>query len=437
MVETAYGEHNPCAAGDCPESCRQCLAVCPFADVHDQDRETLGREWFASDPACTHQDILGWVRDTFVGGLTDESQRLSSPSGGLTTAVLGRLLETGEIEAALVLQPLAERPWYRSCIAETPRQVLASRGSVYHAVPLDKVIADVLSGPERRYAVVALPCVAKAIRLAQLRIPVLRRRIRYILGLACSGHRSLFFAEVLTSLMGRSAGVLRYRSKRRSRTSRDYRVELENGHSIGSVRMLGLFGYLWVNEVGRFKSCLFCDDVFAELADATFMDAWLPEYRADRRGTNLVISRNARLSAVLNELLETGRCEGGPISAEEVKQSQIGEVRKRRDGLAARRQLAQPQTQSGALAPDRGRQRQAARQLAYFYAVRQALRQFHEARGAGNGWAARFQAWRLCAKVLWLAARYGLLRRTLQSLKQVLPSGRRRNHPAHPSGDAY
>ena len=62
------------------------------------------------------------------------------------------------------------------------------------------------------------------------------------------------------------------------------------------MRMRGLFGYLWVNEVGGLRSCLFCDDVFAELADATFMDAWLPEYAADRCGTNLVICATKSLA---------------------------------------------------------------------------------------------------------------------------------------------
>ncbi len=427
MVETPHGEYHPQATGTCGESCQQCLRVCPFSNVHGQDEESLGQARFAADAACTRDEILGWVRDTYAGGLADEAQRLAAPSGGLTTAVLCHLLESGEVDAAIVLHPLAERPWYRFCIAETSEQIRASRGSVYHTAPLDKVIAEVLSGPQRKYAVVALPCVAKALRLAQARWPALHRRIAYVLGLTCSGQRSLFFPELLMSLMGASAGLLRYRSKRYARTSRDYRAELQCGPSVRSVRMLGLCGYLWVNAVGRFKSCLFCDDVFAELADATFMDAWLPEYRPDRRGTNLVVSRNARLSAILESLFESGQCEGGRIAAEKVIQSQIGVVRQRREGLAARclaaeqawgyapRKRTPPSTPS----PDARQRRQALRDLAYFQAVRTALGRFHTARGAKGGWPARLRAWRLCAKVLWLASRYGLLARTWQAWKQA------------------
>jgi coenzyme F420 hydrogenase subunit beta len=202
MVETEHGEYRPQATGSCAKSCRLCLEVCPFSNEHGQDEDTLGLELFGAQEGCSHDDSLGWVRDTFVGGLADESERLKAPSGGLATAVLRQLLRDKEIDAAIVLQPQVERPWYGSVIAETEQQVLASRGSVYHVAPFDKVISEVLAGPERSYAVVALPCAAKAIRLAQKRLPALRRRIRYVLGLTCGGYRSLLFADLLTALMG-------------------------------------------------------------------------------------------------------------------------------------------------------------------------------------------------------------------------------------------
>lgn len=436
MVETPDGEYRPQPAGPCGPTgtcgpaCRQCISVCPFSDTHGQDEESLGRACFAGDTACLHDPILGWVRDTFAGGLRDEAERLKAPSGGLTTAVLCRLLETGQIDAATVLEPLAGPPWHRARIATSVPEVLASRGSVYHATPLDQVVAQILTGPERRYALVGLPCVVKALRLAQARIPALRRRIRYILGLTCSGQRSLVFPEILAALMGRSDGSLCYRSKRLAHHSRDYRAELSVGPSIRSVRMLGLFGYLWVNGVGRYKSCLFCDDVFAELADATFMDAWLPEYRADRRGTSLVVSRSTRLSEVIRDLFASGTCEGGPIAASKVVQSQIDVVRERREGMAARCQATQarwgyaPRTRSlsesvdstDSTVPGAPQLREAMRELAYTDAVRAAIRRFHAARWGRRGWLGRLRAWGLCAKVLWLAGRYGLLGRTLRAI---------------------
>ena len=252
-------------------------------------------------------------------------------------------------------------------------------------------MADVLAGPERSYAVVTLPCAAKAIRLAQERLPVLRRRIRYVLGLTCSGYRSLLLTDVVGALLGRSRGLLRYRSKTAARTALDFRVEIEGEETTRSLKLLGLFGYLWTNEVGRLKSCLYCDDIFAELADATFMDAWLPDYKRDRRGTSLVISRNERLSTVLAELFEKGVCDGGPIAPGRVAESQQGVVHRRRDGLAGLCRLAQEACGYApnkrlhlAASEDDGRTRaRAIRELAYHRDLREALRQFAE-RGRGN-----------------------------------------------------
>ena len=437
MVETEHGEYRPRASGRCVDSCRLCLDVCPFSNEHGENEDSLGGELFGGDPACVHYDSMGWVRDAFVGGLADEGERMKAPSGGLATAVLCQLLESKEIDAAIVAQPIEQRPWYRFGIAETQEQVLASRGSFYHVASFENVIADVLAGPDRSHAIVALPCVAKAIRLAQKRIPKLRRRIRYVLGLTCGGHHGLSFADVLTALMGRSQGVLRYRSKRYSRTGRDYRVEMNTAGSVRSVRMLGLFGYLWINEVGGLHSCRFCDDVFAELADATFMDAWLPRYNADRRGTNLVISRNERISDILTPLFDTGRCEGARIAPEKIEQSQLDVLHRRRDLLAARCRLAEetlgyvPNKRLAICLPYHAATQyaQACRELAFFREVRDELSRYVECLSRRSGWFARWTAWRFCGKVLLIAARHGMLGRTFGATKHLTANRRKTPEP--------
>jgi coenzyme F420-reducing hydrogenase beta subunit len=425
MTETNFGECHPTATEQCPESCRLCCEVCPFSNEPADDEDSLGKEWFGRDAGCSHHAAMGWFRDTFVGGIADAAKRSEAASGGLTSAVLCQLLQRGRIDAAIVLQPTSERPWHRAAIAESELQLLAARGSVYHVTPLDKAISDILTGPEQSYAVVALPCTAKAIRLAQQRMPALRRRIHYVFGLTCSGHRSLQFADLLMALMGRSQGILHYRSKRHARTGLDFRTELTSGESVRTLKMLGMFGYLWINKVGSLRSCLFCDDIFAELADATFMDAWLPEYDVDRRGTSLAISRNPEISEILSTLFDTGQCEGGRIAPERVAQSQSGVVHYRRDLLAARCRVAAethgyvPRKRLSICPPSSGEadDRRARQEMAYFHAVRRALRRFHQRSFQKPAWLAQWHAWRFCAGVLWLATRYGFLGTLWQGTK--------------------
>ena len=441
MMETECGECHPATAESCPPSCLLCRDVCPFSNESSEDGDSLGKSLFGGDAACIHHVSMGWVRDAFVGGLADEASRQAAASGGLASEVLCRLLEQGRIDAAIVLQPTDKRPWHCAAIAETESQVLASRGSVYHVTPLDQAISNVLAGPDRFYAVVALPCAAKAIRLAQQRMPVLRRRIRYVLGLTCSGHRNRHFVDLLTALMGCTRGSLRYRSKRNARTGLDFRTELTTGESVRTLKMLGMFGYLWINKVGSLKSCLFCDDVFAELADATFMDAWLPEYDVDRRGTSLAISRNAEISEMLAALFESGQCEGGRIAPERVAQSQSGVVRYRRDLLAARCRVAGETAgyvprKRLAICPAGSPEtddRRVRREMAHFQAARRALRRFHQRSFEKPAWLARWHAWRFCAAVLWLAARYGFAGKLWEGAK-FLPWKWKRRAAAGPAG---
>ena len=79
MMETEHGELHPVEKGECADACRLCTLVCPFSNEHGQDEDSLGRPLFATEATCTHDPVLGWVRDTFVGGLADESERLKAP----------------------------------------------------------------------------------------------------------------------------------------------------------------------------------------------------------------------------------------------------------------------------------------------------------------------------------------------------------------------
>ena len=50
MTETEFGEYHPEAIGQCAESCRVCLEVCPFSNEHADDEDSLGREWLSPMP---------------------------------------------------------------------------------------------------------------------------------------------------------------------------------------------------------------------------------------------------------------------------------------------------------------------------------------------------------------------------------------------------
>ncbi len=302
-------------------SCSLCLQVCPWSGIVSENEETLGLELFPTGNT-EYSEALGRWDKTFVGATSSDPVREQAPSGGLASSTLCRLLEMGEIDAAIVAESLPERPWFRPFIARTSEEIRRSSGSVYHVMTLGPVLNEILQGPVRKYAIMALPCAVKSLRLAQKRIPALRERLKYIFTLTCGGCNSLHVADLLCVMLHSREHGLKYRSKVGARHSQDFRVTTRENADERQVRLRGLFGFLWINHVGQLNSCAMCDDLFGTLADVTFMDAWLPDYFPELRGTNLVVSRNPKISHILETAFQNGQFCGGVISAERVVESQ-------------------------------------------------------------------------------------------------------------------
>ena len=318
LHENSYGERVPTVTGDCGGKCSFCRSVCPM-DAND-DPDVLGAELFGEEVQTKRTSLLGWYHNTFVGGLADLEARLEYPSGGLATSMLIALLRRGRIDAAIGVRPLSERPWFRTEILDTEEQITASRGSAYHTVDYADVVKAVLRGPDRRYAVVALPCVVRALRLAQRRIPSLRNRISYVIGLACGSCHSLLFPDFLRGLLGNPVGEMCYRSKDTVKRTADLSLRIRHArqrHYLQSPFALSKF-----RGCGVLNACRFCDDITAELADVSFMDAWVPGYSGKRYGTNFVVSRTRELSNIMLDLFDSPDFEGGTVAPELIEESQ-------------------------------------------------------------------------------------------------------------------
>lgn len=102
----------------------------------------------------------------------------------------------------------------------------------------------------------------------------------------------------------------------------------------------GIYAETWCSGMFSPRACAFCDDAFAETADIAFMDAWLPEYTPDSRGTSIVLVR----SRAAREMIETGVSQGKiamtPLAVDKVIASQCGVVNQKRAMLANRLWIA-------------------------------------------------------------------------------------------------
>jgi coenzyme F420 hydrogenase subunit beta len=350
MQWNRYGEYNPVEVSPCTTECGLCSKVCPFADSGENE-DTIGERLYGAVPGIQHRPETGYYLASYVG--YSEKHRPTSSSGGVATWLLETLLAEGVVDHVICVAPTGDpERLFTFRVFDTPEDVRTGAGSAYYPVELSGVVRTVLEVPGR-YAVTGLPCFIKAIRLAQQRNKKLRERIVVTVGLTCGQLKSRHFTDYVAAcagVQGRVMGV-RYRGKSPDQPASNYHYTFTTADG-GERRIFWNEGIAeaWTNRWFTPRACSYCDDVFSECADVTCMDAWLPEYSRDSRGTSLVLVR----SPAVRKVLERGQ--GillDPIPVERVVQSQAGVVAIKREHLAYRLYLDRQGVPEKRVAPGR------------------------------------------------------------------------------------
>ncbi len=294
--------------GECPPKCDLCLRVCPFNDqIYNEG--TLAEERFGVIPGTYHDEAVGYYLSSYVGYSLMGGHRPRGSSGGMCTWMLEALLTTGCVDAvACVGRGEAHDRLFTYQILEDIEEVRAAASSRYYPVDIADVVRQLQSpGPDKKYAIVGLPCTLKALRLASMYLPRLRERVVFLLGLVCGHLPNRYYTEYLARLSGVMPDQIEtvdYRLKEGNRAiNYHFRARAFGGTEGQPVPFLGRVSRAWREGYFQYNTCNYCDDVFAEVADAVFMDAWLPEYEAGPQGHSLVIVRHPQLQ----EFLEKGR----------------------------------------------------------------------------------------------------------------------------------
>jgi len=333
MQWNRYGEYNPVAVSPCTTECGLCLKVCPFADSGENE-DIIAELLYGAAPGIQHRSETGYYLAAYVG--YSERHRATSASGGMATWLLEALLAEGVVDHVICVAPTGDpERLFAFKVFDTAEDVRTGAGSAYYPVEMSEVIRQVLEVPGR-YAVTGLPCFLKAIRLAQQRNKKLRERVVVTVGLVCGQLKSRQFTEYIADLAGVRGEVtgVRYRGKSLDQPAINYHYMFmaADGEEHKIFWNEGI-SEAWTNRWFTPRACSYCDDVFAECADVTCMDAWLPEYSQDSRGTSLVLVR----SPAVREVLERGQGASlDPIPVERVIQSQAGVVAVKRQHLACR-----------------------------------------------------------------------------------------------------
>ena len=322
----------------CQGACHVCLNVCPFAEK-EENEDTLGKKLFLHFAGIKHTPETGYYLDLYAGYSNVNNQRANGASGGMTTWLLETLLRNNIVDYVVCVTPSndPEKLFYFAVFDDID-SIRQSAKSAYYPVEMSVVIKKILKN-KGRYAIIGLPCFLKGLRLAAEKNKKLRERVIITIGLVCGQMKSKHYTTYLASLAGINGKLkkVNYRGKDSQKPASNYFFHCINEEN--SERRLfwdeGV-GMAWNNRWFTPNACNFCDDVFAELADACVMDAWLPEYSRDSRGTNLLISRTPMVSNLLVQGKNEGQITIEKIPIEKVIQAQLGVLKVKRNHLAYR-----------------------------------------------------------------------------------------------------
>jgi len=340
------GDRAPIKVGGCPPKCDLCLRVCPFND-QSHNESTLAAERFGALQGIQHDEAIGYYLSIYVGYSTTADHRARGSSGGMCTWMLETLLNTGQVDAVVCVgRGATHDQLFAYQILEAIEEVRAAASSRYYPVDMADVVRQLqASGPDKRYAIVGLPCTLKALRLAMIRLPRLRKRVVFLLGLVCGHLPNRYYTEYLARLSGVMPDRLEtadYRLKKGKRAGNSaFRAYTHGGAEWKLVPFAGRPSRAWGEGYFQRNACNYCDDVFAETADAVFMDAWLPEYESDPRGHSLIIVRHPALRELLEEGIEEKTCHLEPIPVNKVVASQRGGVYRKKVEIGGRLYRAQ------------------------------------------------------------------------------------------------
>lgn len=317
------GEYVPAQQAECT-GCGLCLEVCPF---------------FVKK-ALQPDDPLGPVMGIHVGWSAVVGERERAASGGLVTRTLRALLDRGYVDRVVVVGDTGDpETWFAPTVTADREVIQAAAGSKYAPVEFSGAIRAMLAG-EGRYAVVALPCVISAMRLAAARVEALGRRLRYLFALTCGHNNTRQYTRFLAAKAGVSGPLRRavYRLKGNRNAGAfgyGFQAEAADGRLSSVVPFTGLPSFLWDRCFFTWNCCFYCADVFGYEADATFMDAWLPEYYREPAGTSIVVTRSEEMRQLLEQEIAEGRVVAEPLPREAVLRAQAGAIRHKHQTVGA------------------------------------------------------------------------------------------------------
>jgi len=218
--------------------------------------------------------FVGDIRAAYWGWAKDPEICSAGVSGGIVTAILCRLLETGEVDAALLTrwdpqQPLRPQPF----LARSADEVRGAQKSKYCMVALNKLGREIAEARQQRIAVVGLACHLHGLVNMAERFPAIGEKVVLRIGLFCDRTLSYHVSEKLIASSGLGTSEVRrfeYRQKGPRGWPGDVYIEPEHGDPLFLDRKQRMI----LKDAFTPVRCRLCFDKFNVLSDIACGDGY-------------------------------------------------------------------------------------------------------------------------------------------------------------------
>lgn len=274
-----------------------------------------------------------------TGYATDPALRLAASSGGVLSAILVYLLDSGTIDAVVTNGPDPIHPVRnKTRVVTDSAGVMAAAGSRYApSAPLAGLAGYLAENRAtgRRFALVGKPCDAAALRAVATRDPEVAVTFPVILSFFCAGVPSHAGGEaVLAALDAAGATAFRYRGM-------GWPGQATATLPDGSERSMS-YADSWGGILSKHVQhrCKICADGTGVAADLVCADAWeaddagFPKFE-EAPGISLIVARTPTGVALLAAAEATGHLATAPFDPAALSAIQPGQ-RERRRALLAR-----------------------------------------------------------------------------------------------------
>lgn len=259
-----------------------------------------------------------------MGYAADDAVRANAASGGMVTALLCSLLKNHDIDGAWVVKTAFAEDGsltYQTYIATTIQQIQEASSSVYMNIPMLSHL-DRLRQFDGKLAAVLTPCMMRALCHILEKDSSLREKIVIKIGLFCSGTHDAKATEYALD-------------KCRLPRNDAVRLYYRRGHWRGISSVVYADGsrkdFSYTKSVCAYKNayffiekrCLSCKDQFAETADISFGDVWLPQMKKESVKYTGCVIRSPKACEWLKRAREHGDLHLRPMTEIQMLKSQM------------------------------------------------------------------------------------------------------------------